>query len=74
MAARKNLIPGDLVLGLGDSTNLKMRTGTVIAISGLERDSHHGCEHRLLILWSEPVAQLIQECDCGILVPLDIGL
>lgn len=62
------------MLGLGDESNLKMRTGTVVAVYGDERDSHHGCYDRLLILWNEPIAQLRLECDCGILIPLELGL
>lgn len=74
MASRKPLNPGDLVLGLGDSANLKMRSGLVVAVVAPERESHHGCEERLLILWAEPIAHLVLECDCGIMVPMDLGL
>lgn len=75
MADRKQLNPGDLVLGLGEDINLKMRSGVVVAVAyGAQREHHFGCEHRLLVLWNEPGAILSEECDCGIMVPLDLGL
>ena len=76
MASRKNLQPGDLVLGLGDNArDTKMRSGVIVAVDyEAERECHYGCEHRLLVLWAEPTPHLVRECDCGILVPLDLGL
>ena len=51
-----------------------MRVGTVIAVYGPERGSHMGCEPRVLVLWHEPIAHLVLECDCGIMAPVEIGL
>ena len=75
MTSRKQLSPGDLVLGLGEETNLKMRSGVIVAVAhGGDRECHYGCEHRLWVLWGEPVANLVLECDCGLLVPADLKL
>lgn len=75
VADRKQLNPGDLVLGLGEDINPRMRSGVIVAIAyDARREYHFGCEYRLLILWNEPVAILSEECDCGIMVPLDLGL
>jgi hypothetical protein len=77
VADRKQLNPGDLVLGLGEDINLRMRSGVIVAVAvshGGNREHHFGCEHRLLVLWNEPCAHLVEECDCGIMVPLELGL
>lgn len=74
MAERKQLNPGDMVLGLGEETNLRMRSGLIVSVThGGNRECHMGCEHRLLVLWAEPVPHLVLECDCGILVPADLN-
>lgn len=72
---KQDLKPGNLVLGLGDGIDLKMRSGIVIAVEGGElRKNHFGCEHRLLILWSGERVQLLNECDCSIMLMSDIML
>lgn len=73
MASRKQLNPGDLVLGLGPETDLRMRSGIIVAvIHEGNRECHYGCEHRLLVLWAAPVPHLVFECDCGLMVPMDL--
>ena len=61
---------------MGDEAHdLRLRSGVIIAVKhGGDREHHFGCEHRLLVLWSDPIAVLVEECDCGILVPMDLGL
>lgn len=68
-------MPGDLVLGLGDGTDIKMRSGVIVSVAyGGNREHHYGCERRLLVLWNEPVSRLVEECDCGIIAPMELGL
>lgn len=74
MADRKQLSPGDLVLGLGEDINLKMRFGVVVAVIYGDKHEHHFCcKNRLLVLWNELGAIILsEECDCCIMVPLDL--
>lgn len=77
--AKKPLSPGDLVLGLSNEktrpgqADLTMRSGIVVGVTSGDRETHHGCELRLLVLWGDgPTLSL--ECDCGVILPLDIGM
>ncbi len=51
-----------------------MKSGVIISVSVDERDRHEGCDDRLLILWTDPFLGLKQECDCSIILPIDIGM
>lgn len=73
MTSRKRLHPGDLVLGLDDGKPLAFREGLIIAVL-VEGDHDVGCSYRLLVLWASPVTTLSRECDCGLIVPLDVCL
>lgn len=73
MTSRKRLNPGDLVLGLDDGKTPAFREGLIIAVL-VDGDHGTGCSQRLLVLWASPVTTLTRECDCGLLVPLDVGL
>jgi len=66
---KKQLCPGDQVFGFGDDETYKIRPGIIIAVSHISSRSHHfGCEDRLLVLWSFPIARVVSECDCSIIV------
>lgn len=73
VAKRKQLNPGDLVLSLGDdATDLRFKSGVIIGIAAPEADDHVACNNRLTILWVSGRVPITQECDCGIIVPLDL--
>ena len=78
--AKKPLSPGDLVLGLsnhgtraGGEASLTMRSGMIVAITCFEREAHLGCDQRLLVLWGDGPT-LVLECDCAVILPLDLGM
>jgi hypothetical protein len=72
---RRNLKPGDFVLGLTEAkTDASFRNGIIIGIKdGPTRESHLGCHTRIYVMWSEPPF-IGEECDCGLLVLGEVGL
>lgn len=75
--AHKRVTPGDLVMKLlidaEEASDRKFMSGTVIAVDyEIDVPDHHGCEERILVLWSNPMEDIIKECDCALLVLPDI--
>lgn len=70
----KALHPGDIVIGLDNM--VQFRPGIIVAVNydRSARHKHLGCEYRLLVLWSDTTEILVEECDCGIMLPSALGL
>ena len=69
------LRPGDLILGIDGSEGMLCASlGFIVAVTAIDACAHVSgrmtCAKRLLILWLEPVSQLIYECDCSVLCTL----
>jgi len=69
VATRKDLRPGDLVIGqttssLQQDVGIIMGMGVIIGVD-YPREGHMGCEDRIKVMWSNPV-RFEQLCDCGL--------
>lgn len=72
MATRKDLKPGDLVMGqtttsIQQDVGIMMRFGIVIGVDYPREGGHHGCEDRIKVMWSQPV-RFDTVCDCGLVL------
>lgn len=70
MPSRKDLRPGDLVIGqttmsIQQDVGIMTRMGLVIGVNYPREGGHIGCEDRIKVMWCDPV-RFDEVCDCGL--------
>lgn len=69
MGTRKDLKPGDLVIECSQRNERKFTQFALVIGVDYSRptDSHHGCEERIKLMWSDPV-RFDEVCDCNVIL------
>jgi hypothetical protein len=70
VALRKDLKPGDLVIGqvttaLQQDTGIMTRMGMIISVRYPRDGAHIGCEDRIKVMWCDPI-RFDEVCDCNL--------